>query len=341
MNNCLDNYIGIIGCDVTPPISGLYINDLYGINLQSIDAIADADQITFMNVWASVQKRAIKRFETDVINFFRTRYKVNRLIDRTFVGTMTDPADTLPPATELRGIVVTMNPNRTDPELSPLLTIGISMFEFWSESVAPVSARFTIADSDTANIMFDGVVDLVEGWNTIFAEWKTGATEFPRNMIVVVFADNVTTINTKIGTDSDGCGCGCGCLDSKCCTAEITGLIVDQATREQTITAGNGHGFRGFVSLTCSFDGLICSNRALFASAIWYLHGVEMMNERLFSDRINKYTTTDRTKAEQLRTEFSERYQTEMDAVISGISLNDFDCCIDCDPQVESAEHLP
>ena len=42
--NCLTDYIGLRGCTDSDPISGLYINDLAGISLKSIDAIADNEQ---------------------------------------------------------------------------------------------------------------------------------------------------------------------------------------------------------------------------------------------------------------------------------------------------------
>lgn len=66
--NCLTDYIGIRVCsNDTPPESGLYINSLPGISLESIDKIADKDQVTYRGVWADAQDEAYQVF---VIDFF-------------------------------------------------------------------------------------------------------------------------------------------------------------------------------------------------------------------------------------------------------------------------------
>lgn len=67
---CLKNYIQIEGCNAPPYIvdglpldpSGLYINKDLPISLQEIDAFADGEQLTFLEVWDEVQNRGIKKF---------------------------------------------------------------------------------------------------------------------------------------------------------------------------------------------------------------------------------------------------------------------------------------
>jgi UV DNA damage repair endonuclease len=60
------------------PVSGLYINTLPGISLESIDKIADAEQITYLGVWADVQTEAMVRFKTDFITEVTKCYKITR-----------------------------------------------------------------------------------------------------------------------------------------------------------------------------------------------------------------------------------------------------------------------
>jgi hypothetical protein len=73
--DCLQNRIGILGCgapsteanpEADPPVEGLpvlFINSLPGVSLQKIDSLADAEQETFLGVWADVALRALKKFE--------------------------------------------------------------------------------------------------------------------------------------------------------------------------------------------------------------------------------------------------------------------------------------
>lgn len=66
--NCLTDYIGIKSCaDQVTPESGLFINSLPGVSLESIDKIATADQTTYLGVWADVQNEAFARFESDFL----------------------------------------------------------------------------------------------------------------------------------------------------------------------------------------------------------------------------------------------------------------------------------
>jgi hypothetical protein len=73
---CLENFIGVRWCNNAEPDSGVYINDLHGISLKQIDNLANDEQLTFMGVWNSVQKRAIQRIKTGVVNYFSKRYRL-------------------------------------------------------------------------------------------------------------------------------------------------------------------------------------------------------------------------------------------------------------------------
>lgn len=66
--DCLKSYIGILGCGAPAdePASGLYINQLPGVNLEVIESIADAEQENFLGVWADVETRALKKFTLTV-----------------------------------------------------------------------------------------------------------------------------------------------------------------------------------------------------------------------------------------------------------------------------------
>ena len=63
---CLIDYIGFFNCaDQPDPPSGMYINTLPGITLESIDKIATNEQVTYLQVWADAQKEASIRFLND------------------------------------------------------------------------------------------------------------------------------------------------------------------------------------------------------------------------------------------------------------------------------------
>lgn len=77
---CLVDYIGLQVCGgvYETPLSGLYINTLPGISLESIDKIADAEQITYRGVWDDAQSEAAIRFKIDFISEVTKCYKITR-----------------------------------------------------------------------------------------------------------------------------------------------------------------------------------------------------------------------------------------------------------------------
>lgn len=76
---CFNDYIGLSLCagayDV--PASGIYINSLPGLNIESIDKVADQEQINYLGVWEDVQINAEAQFRIDVIAEMMKCYKLN------------------------------------------------------------------------------------------------------------------------------------------------------------------------------------------------------------------------------------------------------------------------
>lgn len=80
MLNCLIGLVEIQHCG-EPETGKYYINTLAGITLESIDKIADAEQITFQGVWKDVQAQAATRFYKDVIGEITKCYRLNKDCD--------------------------------------------------------------------------------------------------------------------------------------------------------------------------------------------------------------------------------------------------------------------
>lgn len=83
MLTCLVDYIGLQNCGgvYEQSESGLYINSLPGISLESIEKIADAEQVTYKGVWDDAQTEAMVRFKIDFIAEVTRCYKINKECD--------------------------------------------------------------------------------------------------------------------------------------------------------------------------------------------------------------------------------------------------------------------
>lgn len=81
MLTCFIDYIGLSYCETgvyQVPASGIYLNSLPGINIESIDKIANSEEVTYLGVWANVQSSAVAQFRLDVINEMTKCYKLNK-----------------------------------------------------------------------------------------------------------------------------------------------------------------------------------------------------------------------------------------------------------------------
>lgn len=78
---CLTGYIGLKVCGNETSDSGQFINSLPGISLESIDKIADSEQITYKGVWDDVQAEAYNRFYADIVNELSKCYQLQPYCD--------------------------------------------------------------------------------------------------------------------------------------------------------------------------------------------------------------------------------------------------------------------
>lgn len=81
---CFLDHIGLSYCTrgvYDTPSSGIYLNSLPGISIESIDKIADSEQVTYLGVWRDVQEFALAQFKLDVMNELHKCYQLNRDCD--------------------------------------------------------------------------------------------------------------------------------------------------------------------------------------------------------------------------------------------------------------------
>jgi len=91
----------------------------------------------------------------------------------------------------------------------------------------------------------------------------------------------------------------------------------------------------------CVFADRICDDKDTFLQAWMYLLGAELMIERTVTPRINKLTTIDANKAEELRDMFTGMYENAMDDIINATRIEKEDPCFECRESFVRVERLP
>lgn len=83
----------------------------------------------------------------------------------------------------------------------------------------------------------------------------------------------------------------------------------------------------------CDYEALICTNKEILATAWKYLLGVQLMSERMFSERLNRFTLVDRKQAEELRAAYQSEYEVYLEQAIQLLDTTDCDLCCGGNPE--------
>jgi hypothetical protein len=303
--DCLIDYIGLTGCGTSSPVSGLFINSLPGISLKSIAQLADAEQQTYVGVWDDVQLRATKRLQLMLNSTLSKQYKVKtaRYSIRTKEESQSSNTGSYSaPAYKFESYCSsTLSYHHIESitcrKVNNSSTIGVTVYNAEDNSILYNAAFATNSDTyQTVNLNEDFY--------------------YPEIIVKVTISGNTYYNDEFKSIDFGG------------------GNIKTGVYSANTFTQSNySYGISVNYGLRCSLDNLACDSKDLFALPLWYLLGSELMLERIVSERINKWTV-DRKQAEELKAYYDAEAEKALSQAIAGVSISDYDCCIQCDPMI-------
>lgn len=330
--DCLIDHIGLKGCGQSDVASGYYINDLLSDALQQTSKLTTPEKATFIEIWNDIQKRAVRRFGVDVTNFLSKKYRLKRVTNSVNLGTKIELTDNqTAPSAEDRGLVIDLNPYDNCGN-SALQVIHIQYLSVYLKAAGAFTAR--ILDGNTLELLQSITITGVIGWNRLGAE-----LDFNTTKIEIVFDGTaVTSPDFELPEGACNCGCELGCESlGGCYDASIKGMIREA---DGTVTLGtNTYGISGIFSVNCSYSGFVCNNKNLFTYSLWQLCGYMMMDERVYSSRLNQFTLVNIDGAKERRTAFMEEYNRSMMDVLDGVDLCEAgDCCLECNELITVQE---
>ncbi|HET6255865.1 MAG TPA: hypothetical protein VFE32_17440 [Puia sp.] len=341
--DCFIDYIGLRGAiSGILPDSGLYVNDLPGINLKSIDKVADSDQLTYQQVWNTIQKRAMKKFQMAIYSTLNHRYRLKTVIQSVDLLRQIDPVY-YDPAPQWRGFSIELTfKNMQRIVASPFQSTIIQEVSLYLNGVPTNDVTVNIFDLNTGTILDTFLIKAATatvGWNRI----KIGKRYTAFRLFVAYDATEVQGTNLYIPptVEWECSSCVNWIYGFVFCNAYIRGAqTIVQEDFTDLAFGMQSYGLTGVFSVGCTYDALAWNNRYILGDALQYLLGAEIMIERLASDRINRYTTIDRDQAEANQ-EYFESQSTEMlKQALDGIDIRTSDCCIECNAPVTYREMI-
>lgn len=89
----------------------------------------------------------------------------------------------------------------------------------------------------------------------------------------------------------------------------------------------------------CDYEAMICANKEILLDAWRYLCAMWLMQFRLYSDRLNRYTTIDITRAQELRELYGNEYAESLRQSVQMMDVSSCELC--CGGNPEYVYNLP
>lgn len=335
--SCFDGIVKLNGCSITEVPQAVYsLNSLPGISLKSFEQVANSEQVNYIGVWNAINERAEARIKNQIISAMSTRYDIKR-VRRTVSVTGTPETNAISDDV-YKGILFmqawSLNENWV---ISPFQTLQVDRISFYKSATnTATTVDIEFINYLTKEVLFTKTLtmgNLSLGWNEI-----TILKEFNCALLGIAFTDTdingVSYLTTDVNANFQSCFYDCYGLDE---CGYIYGFAESNGNYVQNNTINS---LRATVTLGCSYNAAVCNNRLLFAEAYWYLLGIEFLEERLYSERVNFYTSIKREEAKELINLYNVRYEEALKNALGGLKF-ECDACLECNSLVQVFSQIP
>lgn len=281
--SCYENFINLkAACDTTAPTSGLYIEDLPGLNVVNLAAVAGPHAQSAIDMVKDANRKAFNRLSSDLQSHLLTAWG-NKAIEAVANLKYADDFNDADPGT------VGMRIKWTRTAMSRL---RINRLYFKSES-AVTNLVITITDgiTSTTKTISGGAGDEID-IDMDYASTKGSIAVTFDNSLAMPYKGNLT---------------GHSNLACSSCTqgAKRIAFYGIDATGNNTSTT---YGLLADVSLECDFDRAVCMAMHTLRIEMMYLIGHILLEEFIATQRINWIAISSKEWAQEKSAEWENRY---------------------------------
>ena len=306
---CFDNFITYKTSGVTPT-SGLYVNDLYGVNLSKANAVANTDYATGVAFITSKIAHAITLVSAELKRYAMPYFKLQSIVGHYSGGEFDDALTYHSGVAVNRGI-------RFDISETVLSKIVVNRVRLLFDS----TGDFNVIVKDGELTTSYPVALVAKAEKDLEINYKAD-----RNRIFIYMND--ATLKPAKGSANMSCGSGYDILSAVGWDGNVSSCH---------------YGIQANITVICSMDNLACLMKDQLGLPVLYRFGIEMANEALETDRFNYFTLVTRDDIKDLRESYMEDYKKSMEDVGRTIPIllrKLDDHCIECN-QNKYLEQIP
>lgn len=323
---CLD---GIVSPDKTiSSRGGLYANLLPGVTLAMLDDLTKDEQVDYLEFWSDIYARAKVNFVNDI----QTQLSGKFHIDQKLVSRETSQFD---PA-----VVTVSNPGLQIYFFASKYTrIYVASIQVYSNTTV-TGAVFTFYDTDqNGQIQSTVTSNLSIGLNTIYVDQEFEVVDR------LFIGYNSTTLTLRQTENRYFNNYAYSAFDKLACSYPcfFGGYNYGAEGGEWSCSVFqiNGGGLNVVFNIVCSIEKFICQNINIFKVAFWWWIGVELMTERIMSDKFNRWTTLTSERAAELLEMYQSNYDKHLKASTGNLKMTEDGVCFECKSAVKAKPMLP
>jgi hypothetical protein len=330
---CLTRLIGIWD-QCGPKTTGVkYINDLPGFNLSMADYLTSQEKQTGIEVIQGCINNAADEIETEIRSFLDPRMRLGSIIGSSIVGYFAD------------------NKNVKAADAGYL---GGSQLELGNQNyLGAYIESVTIFTPNTYTNENLYIYDLTQGALLDTIPFSSTGDQYTEVSINKLYKSNGQFLNlffcrtagTSYQTDviQNGCfTCGWKKYNVDGYLYARSAKILDSADKIQNNLEGSTHSYGISIKyqLVCDSSNFICSLSSRLKMAMFYKSGMAWCDEIIYGKRLNSLTTVQKSDAEKLKKDYSDKYVESMNMVLQNIILPN-DICFQCEAIINVKNSIP
>jgi hypothetical protein len=305
----------------TPSRSGLYANQLPGVTLNLLDDLTKDEQEDWEEFWDDIYARSIVNFVGDVQGKLADKFNIDLTLLAKETSTFKDDLNT---NSGIAGVKLEYDL----PKYGVLHVVSIEVFADAAQVNTPDN-KITFYDTDeNGRVLYEKETDLTEGLNTINID-----QDFHVDKLFIAFDTSEFSIRETKNKYYDNCHYY-SYSDTSC-------LFPCYGHSKGGVTHVNGGGINVIYNAHCSISKFVEDNINTFKEAFWYRIGLELIRERIFSDRFNRWTTMQPEDAESKQAAYVAEVELKLNNSIRSLRLNEDPVCFSCKSTVFASYQTP
>lgn len=299
--------------DSIPSRSQLYADSLPGIDSEMIDGLAKEGKDE-EETWAVLYKRACDGLVNDIRKLLNNKF----LVDLKLVSRETSVFKES--GNSGGGIEIEFDL----PKYAGIHVLSVQVYSE-QEYATPDMAIRIYKDDESGELLFETSTELSEGKNTI----NIDRTFYVDKIFITYDQDFLLrdTENKRYQAPYYKWTC------NEC--------IFDCGGYEGRIKHVGGGGLNVFYNVSCSVEKFVLENLNLFAQSLLWKIGIVITEERRFGERLNKYSTMQLERAEELMGYYTDKYNQEIEETIKGVNIREDPYCFACKTALSRRSSTP